>query len=86
MNTLRQTYAHTKDISSATHVYDTCPAVLSGMALDRHVHWFVVAKANNSPHKMRAMDIHFHPLTKLWRVLAQSGFLKGMSPEFFNLA
>ena len=37
MNTLKQTYAHTKD-SSATHVCDTCPAVLSAMAIDRQLH------------------------------------------------
>jgi hypothetical protein len=43
MNTLKQTYAHTKDFSSATHVCDTCPAVLSVMALDWQLHWFVVA-------------------------------------------
>jgi hypothetical protein len=86
MNTLKQTYGHTKDIFSAPHVYDTCPAVLSGMALDRQFHWFFVAMANNSPHAMRAMDTHIHPLTKLWRALAQSGPLKGMFPEFFKLA
>ena len=77
MNTLKQTYAHTKD---------TRPAVLSAMALDRQLHWFVVAMANNSPHAMRAMDTHIHPLTKLWRALAQSAPLKGMFPEFFKLA
>jgi hypothetical protein len=86
MNTLMQTYAHTKDFSSATHVCDTCPAMLSAMALDRQLHWFVVAMANNSPHAMRALDTHIHPLTKLWRALAQSGPLKGMFPEFFKLA
>ena len=42
--------------------------------------------ANNPPHAMRAMDTHIHPLTKLWRALAQSGPLKGMFPEFFKLA
>jgi hypothetical protein len=86
MNTLKQTYAHTKDFSSATHVCDTCPAVLSTMTLDRQLHWFAVAMANNSPRPMRAMDTHIHPLTKLWRALAQSGPLKGMFPEFFKLA
>ena len=86
MNTLKQTYARTKDFSSATHVCDTCPAVLSAMALDRQLHWFAVAMANNSLHAMRAMDTHIHPLTKLWRALAQSGPLKGMFPEFFKLA
>jgi hypothetical protein len=70
MHTLKQTYAHTKDFSSATHVCDICPAVLSAMALDRQLHWFVVAMANNSPHAMRALGIHIHPLTKLWRALA----------------
>ena len=65
MNTLKQTYAHTKDISSTTHVYDTCPTILSGVALDRQFHWFAVAMANNSPHAMRAMDTHIHPLIKL---------------------
>ena len=85
MNTLKQTYAHTKDISSATHVYDTCPAMLSDMALDRQFHWFVVAIKNNSPYAMRAMDTHIHPLTKLWCALAQYGPLKGMFPEFFKL-
>ena len=85
MNTLKQTYAHTKDISSATHVYDTYPTILRGMALDRHFNWFVVAIENNSPHAMRAMDTHIHPLTKLWRALAQYGPLKGMFPEFFKL-
>jgi hypothetical protein len=68
------------------HVYDTCPAVLSAMALDRQLHWFAVAMANNSLHAMRAMDTHIHPLTKLWRALAQSGPLKGMFPGFFKLA
>ena len=34
MNTLKQTYGRTKDISSAAHVYDTCLVVLNGMALD----------------------------------------------------
>ena len=34
MNTLKQTYGHTKDISSAPRVYDTSSAMLSGMALD----------------------------------------------------
>ena len=72
MNTLKQTYAHTKDISSVTQVCDTCPTLLSDMALDWQFHWFVVAMANNSPHAMRAMDTHIHPLTKLWRALAQS--------------
>ena len=86
MNTLKQTYGRTKDISSATHVYDTCLVVLSGMALDQQFHWFAVAMANNSPHAMRAMDTHIHPLTKLWRALAQSGPLKSMFPEFFKLA
>jgi hypothetical protein len=38
MNTLNQTYAYTKDFSSATHVCDTCPAVLSVVALDRQLH------------------------------------------------
>ena len=38
MNTLKQTYAHTKDFSSATYVCDTCPTVLSAMALDRQLH------------------------------------------------
>jgi hypothetical protein len=86
MNTLKQTYAHTKDFSSATHVCDTCPAVLSAMALDRQLHWFAMAMANNSPYAMRALDTHIHPLTKLWRALAQSGSLKGMFLEFFKLA
>ena len=86
MNTLKQTYAHTKDISSTTHVYDTCPTILSGVALDRQFHWFAVAMANNFPHAMRAMDTHIHPLTKLWSALAQSSPLKGMFPEFFKLA
>ena len=85
MNTLKQTYAHTKDLSSATHVCDTCPTVLSAMALDRQLHWFVVVMVNNYPHAMRAMDTHIHPLTKLWRALAQFGPLKGMFPEFFKL-
>ena len=86
MNTLMQTYAHTKDFSSVTHVCETCQTVLSAMALDRQLHWFVVAMANNSPHVMRAMDTHIHPLTKLWRALAQFGPLKGMFPELFKLA
>ena len=86
MNTLKQTYAHNKDFSSATHVCDTCPTLLSGMALDRQFHWFVVAMANNSPHAMRTMDTHIHPLRKLWRALAQSGPLKGMFPKYFKLA
>jgi hypothetical protein len=85
MNTLKQTYAHTKDFSSATHVCDTCPTMLSALALDRQLHWFVVAMANNFPHAMRALDTYIHPLTKLWRALAQSGPLKGMFPEFFKL-
>ena len=85
MNTLKQKYAYTKDISSAIHVCDTCPAVLSGMALDRQFHWFVVAMANNSPYAMRAMDTHIHPLTKLWHALAQSSPLQGMFPDFFKL-
>jgi hypothetical protein len=38
MNTLKQTYAHTKDFSSVTHFCDTCPAVLSVMALNRQLH------------------------------------------------
>jgi hypothetical protein len=86
MNTLKQTYGHTRDISSAPHVYDTSPAVLSGRALDQQFHWFAVAMVNNSPHAMRDVDLHVHPLTKLWRALAQSGPLKGMFPEFFKLA
>jgi hypothetical protein len=86
MNILKQIYAHTKGFSSATHVCDTCPTVLSTMALDRQLHWFVVAMANNSPHAMKVMDTHIHPLTKLWRVLAQFGPLKGMFPKFFKLA
>ena len=84
MNTLKQTYGHTRDISSAPHVYDTSPAVLSGMAFDWQFHWFAVAMVNNSPHVMRTMDMHIHPLTILWRALAQSGPLKGMFPEFFS--
>ena len=86
MNTLKQTYGHPRDMSSAPHVYDTSPAVLSAMALDQQFHWFAVAMVNNSPHAMRAVDLHVHPLTKLWRALAQSGSLKGMFPEFFKLA
>ena len=36
INTLKQTYGYrTKDIYSATHVYDTCPAMLSDLALDQ---------------------------------------------------
>jgi hypothetical protein len=85
MNTLKQTYAHTKDFSSTTHVWDTCPAVLSAMTFDRQLHWFAVAMANNSPHAMRVLDTHIHPLTKLWRALSQSGPLKGMFLEFFKL-
>ena len=41
---------------------------------------------NNSPHAMRVMDTHIHPLTELWRALAQSSPLKGMYHEFFKLA
>ena len=86
MNILKQTYTHTKEFCSATHVSDICSAVLSAVALDWQLHWFAVAMANNSPHAMRAMDTHIHPLTKLWRALAQSSPLKGMFPEFFKLA
>ena len=82
MNTLTQTYGHTKDISNAPHVYDTNPTMLSGMALDWQFHWFSVAMLSNSPHAMRAMDMHIHPLTKLWCALAQYGPLKGMFPKF----
>ena len=53
MNTLKQNYGRTKDISSATHVSDTCKALLSGMALDQQFHWFIVAMANNFLHAMR---------------------------------
>ena len=86
MNTLKQTYGHTRDIFSALHVHDTSPTLLSGMALNRQFHWFSVAMVNNSPHAMRAMNIHIHPLKKLWRALAQFGPLKGMFHEFFKLA
>jgi hypothetical protein len=86
MNTLKQTYGQPRDISSAPHVFETSPAVLSAMALNQQFHWFAVAMVNNSPHAMRAVDLHVHPLTKLWRALAQSGPLKGMFPEFFKLA
>jgi hypothetical protein len=35
MNTLKQTFGHPKDISSAPRVYDMNPTVLSGMALNQ---------------------------------------------------
>lgn len=47
------TLDHPRIISSAPHVYNTSPTVLSGMALNQHFHWFAVAMLNNSPHAMR---------------------------------
>ena len=38
MNTLKQTYAHTKDFSSVTYVCVTRPTMLSAMTLDRQLY------------------------------------------------
>ena len=38
INTLKQTFGHPKDISSAPHDYDTSLAMLSGMALNQQFH------------------------------------------------
>lgn len=85
-NTLKQTYnGHTKDISTAPHVYDTNVGVLSGMALDQHFHWFDVAMVDDRL-AMRVVNLHVHPLTILWCALARSGPLKGMFLEFYTLA
>lgn len=50
MNTLKQTFGHSKDISSAPRVYDMNPIVLSGMALNQQFQWFTMAMVNNIPH------------------------------------
>ena len=86
MNTLKATFGHPRNISREPLVYETSPTVLSAAALDQQLHWFAVAMVNNCSHAMCAIDLHVHPITKLWRNLAQSGPLKGMFPEFFKLA
>lgn len=83
---MKQSFNHLRDISSAPHVDEINPTILSGMALGQHFHWLAAAMVNNHRHAMRVVDQHIHPLTKLWCALAECGPLKGMFPEFFKLA
>jgi hypothetical protein len=63
----------------------TWEKIVSPGTLDKQLECFQIAMLHNSHHAMRAIDLHIHPLMKLWQNLSLSPMLPRAFSEYFKV-
>jgi len=86
LGVIKQTFGEPKDLEVGLGRFEWVRELVSPGALDKQLDCFRIAMANCSVGAMRGIDLHIHPITKLWRSLSSSPMLPGVFPEFFKLA
>jgi hypothetical protein len=86
LGVIKKFFGHTKEVETSLGKWEKSPELLSPGALDKQLEYFRIAMIHNSLHAMRAINLHIHPITKLWRNLSLSPMLPGVFPEYFRLA